>query len=79
MSKHVASLNANQSSLLVRDLQGDYREATAEEVLIAARRVLSRRVRRGTPLTSPDVAKDILRVRLSSLEHEVFAVFLLDT
>lgn len=79
MSKTTATNDANFGALLVRDPQGDYREATADEVLTAARRVLSRRVRRGTALTSPALARDVLRVRLGPLEHEVFAVFLLDT
>lgn len=79
MSKTTATNDANLGALLVRDLQGDYREATSDEVLTAARRVLSRRVRRGTALTSPALARDVLRVRLGPLEHEVFAVFLLDT
>ena len=35
-------------SLLVRDAQGQYRPASGEEVLTAARRVLRHRVRRGT-------------------------------
>ena len=37
-----------ESTLLVRDAQGEYRSATNDEVLNAARRVLSHRVRRGT-------------------------------
>jgi DNA repair protein RadC len=67
------------SSLLVRDSQGHCRLATAEEVLSAARQVLAHRVRRGTDvLSSPDTVRDYLRVRLGELEHEVFAVLLLD-
>lgn len=67
------------SSLLVRDVQGDYREATAEEILVAARRVMARRVRRGTAFTDPTVARNYLQVKLAMLEHEVFVVILLDT
>lgn len=71
-------LTSESSSLLVRDAFGDYRPATAEEVLSAARQVLGRRVRRGTSFTSPRVARDFLRVRLGMLEFEVFAVVMLD-
>jgi len=66
-------------SLLVRDAQGEYRHATGDEVLNAARQVLGRRVRRGTTLSSPDVVRDYLRTKLGVLEHEVFAVLLLDS
>lgn len=67
------------SSLLVRDAQGDYRPATSDEVLCAARQVISHRVRRGSDvLSSPEAVRDLLRVKLGGLEHEVFAVLLLD-
>jgi DNA repair protein RadC len=67
------------SELLVRDARGDYRLATGDEVLKAARRVIGRRVRRGTSLTSPEVVRDYLRTRLAELEHEVFVTLLLDS
>ena len=66
------------SSLLVRDLQGEYREANAEEVLQAARRLLRNRMRRGASMSSPQVVRDHLRLQLGTLEHEVFAVIFLD-
>ena len=66
-------------SLLVRDAQGEYRLATGDEVLNAARQVLGRRVRRGTSLSSPQVVRDYLRTKLGELEHEVFATLLLDS
>lgn len=67
------------SSLLVRDVSGDYREATCDEIIGAARRMMARRVRRGTMFADPSVARDYLQVKLSTLEHEVFVVILLDT
>jgi DNA repair protein RadC len=67
------------TSLLIRDAQGEYRAATSDEVLTAARRVLSHRVRRGTALTSPQVVRDQLRLHLGELEHEVFVALLLDS
>ena len=66
------------SSLLVRDVAGDYRPANAEEVLQAARRVLAGQMRDCEVLTSPQVVRDFLRVKLGTLEHEVFAVIHLD-
>lgn len=65
-------------SLLVRDCTGDYRPAKPEEVMAAARRVLSRRVRKGTLLTSPQDVRSYLAVQLGLLEHEVFAVIFVD-
>lgn len=74
---------SNQSpeslSLLVRDAQGEYRPASCEEVLTAARQVLGHRVRRGTTLSSPEIVRDYLRTKLGALEHEVFTSLLLDS
>lgn len=64
--------------LLVRDAGGEYRAATADEVMEQARRVLSRRVRRGTAFSSPQVSRDYLSVMLGSRDHEVFVVVMLD-
>jgi DNA repair protein RadC len=65
-------------ALLVRDVNGQYRPARAEEVLSQARRVLSQRVRRGATMSSPQSVKDCLRVEIGALEHEVFCVLFLD-
>ena len=65
-------------ALLVRDAEGHYRAACAEEVLQGARLVLSHRVRRGATMSSPQTVKDYLRVHLGTLEHEVFCVLFLD-
>jgi DNA repair protein RadC len=65
-------------ALLVRDAEGQYRPARAEEVLSQARRVLSQRVRRGATMSSPQAVKDHLRLHLGVLEHEVFCVLFLD-
>lgn len=66
------------SSLLICDTQGEYRKANPEEVLQAARRVLSSKVRRGCTLSSPNAVRDYLALQLGALEHEVFAVVFLD-
>lgn len=75
MSQHSLSLD---SSLLVRDVTGDYRPASADEVLRAAQQVLAGQMRGCEALTSPQVVRDFLRVKLGTLEHEMFAVIHLD-
>lgn len=65
-------------ALLVRDVDGQYRPARAEEVLSQARRVLSQRVRRGATMLSPQAVKDYLLLEIGVLEHEVFCVLFLD-
>ena len=65
-------------ALLVREVDGQYRPARAEEVLSHARRVLAHRVRRGAAMTSPQAVKDYLRLEIGTLEHEVFCLLLLD-
>ena len=64
-------------TLYVRDSL-DYRPATAQETLAAARLALSRRFRRGCELNSPGLVRDYLRVALATLEHEVFCLILAD-
>jgi DNA repair protein RadC len=66
------------NALLVRDVDGQYRPARAEEVLSQARRVLSQRVRRGATMSSPQAVKDYLLLEIGVLEHEVFCVLFLD-
>lgn len=72
------AVSSAASSLLVRDVAGEYRPADADEVLQAAQRVLAGRVRSSDVLTSPTVVKDFLRARLGNLPHEIFAVVHLD-
>ncbi|MBV6417180.1 MAG: hypothetical protein CMLOHMNK_01819 [Steroidobacteraceae bacterium] len=57
---------------------GELRRAETDEVLAAARGILRRRVRRGTPLTSPALTQSYLVQRFGQTEHEVFALLLLD-
>jgi DNA repair protein RadC len=56
----------------------DFRPATLEEIMTAARQALSNRVRKGTALTSPQLTRDFLTLKLGAMEHEVIAVILLD-
>ena len=67
-----------ESSLLVHDVAGEYRPANADEVLQAAPRLLGAQLRGRAVLTSPQAVRDFLRVKLGALEHEVFAVLMLD-
>ena len=78
MSLSSTSFVVAVDALLVRDVDGQYRPALAEEVLSHARRVLAHRVRRGATMSSPQAVKDHLRLELGALEHEVFCVLFLD-
>ncbi|CAA2110505.1 hypothetical protein VVAX_06744 [Variovorax paradoxus] len=69
----------DSSVLLVRDVAGDYRPAEAGEVLQAAQTLLARQLRGQEVLSSPQAVRDFLRVKLGALEHEVFAVLMLDS
>jgi DNA repair protein RadC len=64
--------------LYVRDQFDALRPATATEIITAARRAMSRRIRRGTALDSPGAVREFLSIKLGALEHELFAVLLLD-
>jgi DNA repair protein RadC len=68
----------SHEQLWMHDEQGCTRPAAHEEILQAARDVLSRKVRRGTSLHSPPLVKNFLSVKLGDLEHEIFCVLLLD-
>ncbi len=66
------------SSLLVRDDQGRYLMATADQILEAAPQVIDQKTQRGASFTSPSEVKDYLKAKLSGYEREVFAVMLMD-
>jgi len=55
-----------------------FRQATLEEIMAAARHILSIRIRKGTLLDSPKATSDYLTVRLAQREHEVFTLIYLD-
>ena len=78
MSTSSISSEGAADTLLVRDVDGQYRPAHADEVLCHARRLLANRVRRGATMSSPEAVKDHLRLELGVLEHEVFCVLFLD-
>ncbi len=63
--------------LWVRE-RGELRPASAAQLIAAARRAMTRRVRRGAALDSPRAVREFLALKLGTLEHETFAVLLLD-
>ena len=67
-----------ETMLYVTTASGEYVPASADVLIEAARAVLARRFRRGSPLASPRAAREWLSVNLSLREHEVFVVLLLD-
>lgn len=69
----------NVDELLVRNVRGGTRPATGEEILRTAREIMSRKVRRGTSMSSPKLVRDFLTIKLGTLEHEIFCVLLLDS
>jgi DNA repair protein RadC len=71
-------MNTSSISLIAQLQDGNSRPATNEEVIAAAREHMSRRVRRGTSLSSPKATRDYLTLKLGTLEREVFAVIFLD-
>ena len=65
--------------LLIRGDHDELRAATGAEIIAADRRAMTRRVHRGTAMSSPRAVREFLAVKLGTLEHEIFAVLLLDT
>jgi DNA repair protein RadC len=67
--------------LFVRDNSAPrgFREASHEETVAAARRVLAGRMRKGCSLTSPGIVRDYLMTHLGSREHELFTVIFVDS
>jgi DNA repair protein RadC len=66
------------TTLYVRE--GDqFREAAPQDVLDRAQALIAQRFRSGAPvLSAPDRTREFLRLKLGTLEHEVFAVLFLD-
>jgi DNA repair protein RadC len=71
-------MNTSTTSLLAQLGDGNTCPATPEEIIAAAREHMSRRIRRGTQLSSPKATRDYLSLKLGMLEREVFAVIFLD-
>lgn len=60
------------------DSPSGLRAASSEEVMAAAKRIMSQRFRRGAALESPNATRHYLVHRLGERGHEVFAVLFLD-
>ena len=73
------SFSSFDDALLVRDAQGRYLPASADQILEAARQAIEQKMQRGAEFSSPAVVKEYLRTKLAGFEHEVFAVLFLDT
>ena len=74
----VFSRGSKVMKLMVQDLLGDYRTATAQEILTAADHVINRRFRRGFSIQSVAESKNLFRQKLAARENEAFAVLFLD-
>lgn len=66
-------------TLYVKDERGAFVAASGELILAGAQAYLRTRVRRGTPLTSPQLVREFLKVTLADREVEYFCLLLLDT
>jgi len=65
--------------LQVRDAHGRYQPASAEQIFAAARQAVERQYARGTAMSSPQVVREYLQMKLCGFPHEVFAMLLLDS
>jgi len=68
----------NFRSLMIKDEDGRYRLATGDEIINAALHEITGRFCRGKQIDNPAATQEFLRLKLSHLEHEVFAVLWLD-
>jgi DNA repair protein RadC len=66
------------TTLYVRDEQGQMVPADGPLILDAAKQHLRSKMRRGTPLSSPQVVRDYLAVTLGDRDCEYFCLLLLD-
>ncbi|TLY98530.1 MAG: DNA repair protein RadC [Gammaproteobacteria bacterium] len=57
---------------------GDLVPATAEEIIASAREHLTRRLRRGSSLSSPETVRAFLAMKLGAQEFESFCILFLD-
>lgn len=69
----------SSSNLYIRDQDGNYRTATAEDIIARARSVIGQRFRSGSPaLNAPARTREFLKLQLATREHEIFAALFLD-
>ena len=67
------------SSITLFTREGDaFRQATGEEILLAARQHVAARMRRGATLSSPKAVKEYLTIRFGTRHYETFSIIHLD-
>jgi len=66
------------TTLYVKDLFGEYMPADAQVIIAEAKRRMTAKLKRGSPLTSPGAAREAIRFKLADYEYEVFACLFLD-
>lgn len=64
--------------LYIRGTNNRYRMADEQDVILEAIQIYNRTFSRGEALTSPDKAKDCIKLKLAPYEHEVFVCLFLD-
>jgi DNA repair protein RadC len=70
--------DATMTQLYVKDRFGEYHLAEPHLIIATAKRRISDKFRRGTALTSPELAKEAMQLKLADYEHEVFVCMFLD-
>jgi len=73
------SFSSFDSPLFIRDRRRRYQQASADQILEAARLGVDQRMQRGTSFTDPSTARGFFRDKLAGLEREAFVVAFLDT
>jgi DNA repair protein RadC len=69
---------SHTNSLFTLDQAGRPVQASADEVIAAARQHIAHRFRRGASLDSPAAMRDFLRLKLGTREFETFCCVFLD-
>ena len=64
--------------LFIREANDRYRVAGEDDVIFEAIEIYNRQFTKGEPLTSPDKAKDCIKLKLAPFECEVFLGLFLD-
>lgn len=73
MLKRTFRQQATLPPLVIREDNGRYRQASAEEIIDAAISTIDARFAASDPLTSPEATKEFLKLQMAHLGHEVFA------
>jgi len=69
---------SHANALFTLNGSGEPVPASPDDIIAAAREHLSRRLRRGTSLSSPQAVRDFLAVKLGAREFESFCCLFLD-